>query len=427
MSYNDTLNDLYNLQWHGINPGLDRINRLLSALDHPQKRFPSIHIGGTNGKGSTAAMVASILRQAGYRVGLYTSPHLIDFSERMTVNGVPISPKEIVARAQQVKEESDLLLEPMTFFEFTTAMAFCYFADAKIDIGVIEVGLGGRFDATNVLTPQVTAITQIDLDHERYLGPTVLAIAKEKAGIIKEGVPVITGAIQPEVLAHFEAIARSKNAPLIRLGYEIAVTGEGPEAMRYENGGRTMRVCCPLPGRHQMRNTAVAIGIIEQLSAFPVSEQDILDGIRHVEWPGRLQTIQDRPRILLDGAHNPAGTQVLADFLMEVDPDRRGKHWLIVGVMRDKNIRELLAPLTAWPDEIVLTRPNIERAAETDQLLASLEQPLSTTVQPRVSDAIDYVKSKMGPEDTLVITGSLYTVGEALAHFKGVAVSPLRG
>ena len=407
MSYTETLDYLYRLQLHGIAPGLDRINQLLLHLSSPHNKFPSVHIGGTNGKGSTAAMVASILRQAGYRVGLYTSPHLIDFSERIQINGVPISQDEIIRLTEYLKEAVEQLSTHITFFEFTTAMAFCYFAESGIDIAVCEVGLGGRFDATNVLMPIVTAITTIDLDHERYLGSTIQEIAYEKAGIIKEGVPLVTGASQPEVLAYFEEVARSKSAPIFRLGHEIVVANAD----------------CPLLGDHQVRNAALAIGLIEHLP-FHVPKEKISEGIRLVEWPGRLQTIQTNPLILLDGAHNPSGARALASYLQKNTSGKpSGKKWLIVGIMRDKNIKEILAPLSEWADEVVFTRPNIERAATGAEISTSLPQ----TVIEKVPEAIQFVLSKITPNDTLVITGSLFTVADALAYFKGVSVAPIRG
>jgi dihydrofolate synthase/folylpolyglutamate synthase len=433
MSYTDALDYLYRLQWHGIQPGLERMERLLRIIDHPERKYRSVHIGGTNGKGSTAATVASILRRGGYRVGLYTSPHLIDFSERIRVSGKPIEPEQIVRLTnllrKRIEEKDPELTTALTFFEFTTAMAFLYFAETKVDIAVVEVGLGGRFDATNLLTPLVTAITHIDLDHERYLGATIVQIASEKAGIIKAGIPVVTGATQPEVLALFEQVAQSKGAPLLRLDHEIKVEGDRPERFLYR-GARERQVHSPLLGQHQVRNTAVALGVIEQLQSkgVPLSEEAILDGVLRVEWPGRLEVIRQRPLILLDGAHNPSGARALAEFLNRVDPARRGKHWMIAGIMRDKNIPDILAPLLPWADEIVLTRPDIERAAEPDLLVSSIQkQPPIQTVREQVPDAIGYVESLLRPEDTLIITGSLYTVGEAKAVYSGIVPSLLRG
>ncbi|MEK7703048.1 MAG: folylpolyglutamate synthase/dihydrofolate synthase family protein [Nitrospirota bacterium] len=425
-SYTNTLDYLYGLQLHGIKPGLDRIALLLSHLDAPHQKFPSVHIAGTNGKGSTAAITASILKKAGYRVGCYTSPHLIHFSERITINGVPISDDEIVRLTEVLKRQTDRLPIPITFFEFTTAMAFCYFAQESVEIAVIEVGLGGQFDATNVLTPQVTAITQIGMDHEEYLGNTLLAIAKEKAGIIKETVPVITGVTQPDVFACFEEIARAKNAPLIRLGDQILISGASPEDFVYQNGDKKMRLSCPLMGRHQMENAAIAIGMIEQLSHFKISERHIIEGVASVQWPGRLQMVQEKPKIILDGAHNPSGIAALVSFLEGGDLNRSGKHWLIVGIMRDKNLKEMLLPLAKWADQMILTAPSIERAAKATALALVLDSSIPHIIKETVAGAILFVLSKAASEDRVVITGSLYTVAEALAYFNETTVSPIR-
>lgn len=434
LPYEETIQYLYNLQLHGVQPGLERIRLLLSLLGNPQTRFPSVHIGGTNGKGSTCAMTASILQQAGYRVGLYTSPHLIDFSERITINGIPIPKESVVRGTDRLKGIIHKAEIRITFFELITALAFCYFAEAAVDIAVIEVGLGGRFDATNVLTPCVTAITQIDLDHERYLGTTVLNIANEKAGIIKEGTPVVTGAKQTEVLARFQAVADAHNAPLFQLGRDMTVLGEDPDAFLYR-GLSERTVHCPLLGKHQMDNAGIALKIIETLQPmhrltqrpFPVSENDIMEGMRRVQWQGRLQVIQSHPMILLDGAHNPSAANVLVGYLQDVDPYRSGRHIIIAGILQEKNLQEILSLITVWADEIVLTRPDISRAADPADLLALVKRPIVKTVQKTIAQAISSVEARMQSNDTLVITGSLYTVGEALAYFKGVALSPIRG
>jgi len=431
LHYEETIRYLYHLQFHGIQPGLDRTRLLLSLMGNPHSRFPSIHIGGTNGKGSTSAMVASILQQGGYRVGLYTSPHLIDFSERITINNIPIPTEEVIRLTDRLTSAVNTEKMQVTFFEFITAMAFCYFAD-RVDIAVIEVGLGGRFDATNVLMPLITAITQIGFDHEQYLGTTILEIAKEKAGIIKEGTPIITGAKQMEVLALFEQIAGAQHAPLFQLRRDMTVLKHGPDLLRY-HGISERIIPCPLLGKHQMDNAGVALRIIEAMqpsqcrTPFPVSENDIVEGMRQVKWPGRLQVIQADPMVLLDGAHNPSGASALADYLQEVDPSRFGRHFMIIGILREKNVREILSRITLWADEIVFSRPDIARAADPADLLALVERPILKTVQGTIVQAIAYAEARMKPEDTLVITGSLYTVSEALAYFKGVALSPVRG
>ena len=440
MPYAQALDYLYHLQWHGIHPGLDRMRRLLALVGHPEKQFRSVHIAGTNGKGSTAAMVASVLMRSGYRTGLYTSPHLIDFSERIRISGVPIPAAEIVrltGRLRGAVEAGAPGLEPeITFFEFTTALAFLYFAESKIDLAVVEVGMGGRFDATNLLAPLVAAIVQIDLDHERYLGSTVLEIAGEKGGIIKERTPVVTGASQPEVLSLFETIARSKGSPLIRLGHEISAEEpvsaglEGEPLQRFTYRGKKERqVEIALLGRHQIANAAVALGILEALQekGIPLAEESIARGMKEARWAGRLEVIQKRPLILLDGAHNRSGAKALGAFLAEIDPARKGKHWLIAGIMKDKNIPEIFGPLLPWADEVVLTRPDIERAADPALLAGALKEGTRSIRFDHLPDAIGHVESRLRPEDTLVITGSLYTVGEAKAFFSGTTPSLIRG
>lgn len=448
-TYSETIDCLYQMQRRVIRPGLARITSLLAHFDHPQQSFKAIHIAGTNGKGSTAAMVASILQEAGYRVGLYTSPHLLDFSERIQINRVPILHDEIVRLAERLrrklKRSSPRLAEKISFFEFTTGLAFLYFAEQGIDYAVVEVGLGGRFDATNVVHPLVSSITSIGLDHEQYLGSTLSEIAAEKAGIIKEGVPVVSAASQPEVISIIEEAARLKNAPLIEVGKEISATllsrqGSTPliNPMKIHYAGqREYFIELPLLGRHQVENAATSIGIIESLQAqgLHISEKDIVAGLKKVRISGRLEVMQRSPLILLDGAHNPAGARTLGDFLAEIDPERKGKHWLITGIMKDKQIEQMLSPLLSWSDAFIVTRPEIERAARPQEisgimaaLLAHQGRPdRSVTIKEYVPDAIDYALSRMNPEDTLVITGSFYTVGEARGALLGTAPSLIRG
>jgi dihydrofolate synthase/folylpolyglutamate synthase len=442
MSYTHALDYLYQLQWHGIHPGLERMKELLPLIGHPEKRFRSVHIGGTNGKGSTAAMVTSVLAHAGYKIGLYTSPHLIDFSERIRVSGIPIPAEEIVRLTERVREAMESgaphLTQEITFFEFTTALAFLYFAESDVDLAVVEVGMGGRFDATNLLTPLVSAITQIDLDHERYLGSSVLEIASEKAGIIKVKTPVVTGASQPEVLSLFEQIAGSREAPLIRLGHEMKAVHQSsssplekaPSQQFVYHGKRERVVELSLLGRHQIDNAAVSLAILEQLQEKGISmaEKDILKGMKKAKWEGRLEVVRRKPLILLDGAHNQSGAKALRLFLAGIDPDHLGKHWLITGIMRDKNITEILNELTPWADEVVLTRPHIERAADLDLLAASLKkETLCRARFNHLPEAIAYVESSIQPRDILAVTGSLYTVGEAKALFSGTTPSLIRG
>ena len=421
---------LARLQQHGVQPGLERMARLVERLGHPERRFPAVHIAGTNGKGSTAAMVASVLQRAGLSVGLYTSPHLIDLSERMHVNATPIAEADLDRLVRQVDDAVVQcgMADAITFFEVTTAAAFLYFAEQTVDIGVIEVGLGGRFDATNVVTPVVCAITTIDFDHEAYLGKTLTAIAFEKAGILKTGAPVVAGALSAEVAAEVERRAHEQSAPMVRLGREITVSGDRPERFIYHGTG-VREVSCPLAGKHQVHNAAVAIGIVEQLQSagWPIRERDLQEGIRETRWEGRLETLRTTPRILLDGAHNPAGALALSAALREVDPDRKGRHYLLFGAMQDKKICAMLAPLLGWADEVILTRPDMARAADPAAMAAFLPPDLPHQTYPSAPDAITATRARLADCDTLLIAGSLFLVGEAKAHFAGRAYSPLRG
>lgn len=432
MTYKDTIDYLYQLKWHGIRPGLARMASLLSPLGHPQEKFRSVHIGGTNGKGSTATMTASILEESGYRVGLYTSPHLIDFSERIGICGLPIPHDAIVQLTEKIRQtierQSPQLSTKITFFEFTTALAFLYFAEEAIDIAIIEVGMGGRFDATNHLQPLVTAITEIDLDHEHYLGRNLLEIATEKAGIIKKGVPLLTCSEQSEVSNLFKKVSQDKQAPLIRLGHEIqglpVQTQNRGQKMHY-HGLKDYLIDLPLLGRHQIKNASMAIGIVESLNeqGLSISESGIMKGIKNVRLAGRLEIVQNAPCIMLDVAHNSASANQLADYLQEGDNKKYDKRWLIIGIMEDKNIEAFLKPLLSCTDEVVLTRPEVERAAA-PEMIADIVNRLSktannrsnsiqVTIRNKVTEAIFYVKSHIKPHDRLIITGSFFTVGEA--------------
>lgn len=467
MTYTEAIHYLYQMQFHGIRPGLARMAALLAHFNHPERSFKSVHIAGTNGKGSTASMTAAVLQQAGYRVGLYTSPHLLDFSERIRINHVPIPHKETMRLTAGLKNKleatSPHLANKVTFFEFTTALAFLYFAEQAVDVAVVEVGLGGRFDATNVITPLVSAITNIDVDHTAYLGTTISEIAREKAGIIKEGVPVVSTASQPEVISIIEETAQSKKAPLAPVGRVILPSQPSVKhtktlltAMKVHYfGQQEYRIELPLLGKHQVNNTVTAMGILESLQSqgLHISEADIIEGIKKARIEGRLEVIQEDPLILLDGAHNAAGARALGAFLSDLDPDtlenesnthtlekgsstrHMGKHWLISGIMRDKQISEMMSPLLNWTDEFVFTHPDIERAADAAHIGSITEHLLNQqpgrrpliTLKNEVSDAVSYVKSQMNPQDVLVITGSFYTVGEAKGALTETPPSLIRG
>ncbi|MBI3610141.1 MAG: bifunctional folylpolyglutamate synthase/dihydrofolate synthase [Nitrospirae bacterium] len=433
LSYSKTINYLYSLQRHGIKLGLENIRRLMTALAEPHRRFRSVQIAGTNGKGSTAAMIAAVLEAAGYRTGLYTSPHLIDFTERIRVNGGPIPPDEAARLTERLRAAvADL---PLTFFEFTTAMAFQYFADSGVDFVVAEAGMGGRYDATNILTPLVSVITNIDFDHQAYLGDTLEMIATEKAGIIKPGIPVVTAADRPEALNVIRDVSRERNAPLYRVGAEVRVAGVSPQRFRYEGIQRSFAdLNCALLGRHQLLNAACALPALELLGRqeADIGEASIRRGLKTVRWEGRLEIVSPAdsgPTVILDGAHNPAGARTLRVFLEESRPSRPGRLILVLGILRDKDIDGILAELVPLADEMVVTRPQHERASTTEDLKRRLERyPARVTVREPVSEAVRYARSAAGTEDRICVTGSLYTIGEARSYLKGSAQpSTLRG
>ncbi len=424
---------LYSLQRHGIKLGLDTIQALLGAVNRPHECYPTLHIGGTNGKGSTAALAAAMLQSAGYRVGLYTSPHLVDFRERITVNGELIPEDVLVDATAHLRAVCPHEVSP-TFFEFTTAMALWYFAQCRVDVAVLEVGLGGRFDATNVVTPLVSCITTIALDHQEYLGSTIPAIAFEKAGIIKPRVPVVVGRVEAEAMVVISTAARERDAPVHVLGADFHMEGPVPAACSYHGLERTIRdLSCPLLGRHQLDNLACALAMMDVIRprGFSVDEQAARRGVTSVRWAGRLETVGERPKMVLDGAHNPAAARVLAEYLHAFKRGApRARVIVVVGMMRDKDHAGVLNTLVTVADEVVLTKPNLARAVELSQLTAAIV-PLSHG--PRVHQvadvgaAIRHAQALAGAEDLVLITGSLMLVGEAKAFLRGLPMSPLRG
>ncbi len=431
MSYESAIEFLYGLQKHGIKLGLDNMHLLASRLGEPQRHYRILHIGGTNGKGSTAAMAAAILQAAGYRVGLYTSPHLIDFRERIRVNGEPIGAAQVAELTEYLRSVVRGACSP-TFFEFTTAMALQHFADTAVDVAVLEVGMGGRYDATNIVEPLVAGITTVALDHEEYLGRTVDAIASEKAGIVKPGVPLIVGSMPTEALTVIETVASQRRAPMWRLNRDFRVEGKSPARFRYD--GITFcadELSCTLEGRHQMGNAACALAMIEAAGAsgLPVSEAAIRAGLRSVRWEGRLEVVEREPTVLLDGAHNPSAAEVLADYLAQHRCDHPGSRVILVlGMMRDKDHRGFLARLLPVVDEVVLTQADIARAACAEDLRRALADLVpSAHAVPLVADALVLAKRLAAAPDLICVTGSLMLVGDIKALLRGCWPSPLRG
>ncbi|NWF72164.1 MAG: bifunctional folylpolyglutamate synthase/dihydrofolate synthase [Nitrospirae bacterium] len=431
MTYASAVAYLYRLQKHGIKLGLATMMELMARLGMPHAQYRALHIAGTNGKGSTAAITAAVLQAAGYRVGLYTSPHLVEFRERIRVNGEMIDEFRVARLTEQIHALCGEDLSP-TFFEYTTAMAFQHFADSGVDVAVIEVGLGGRFDATNVVTPMASAVTTISFDHQEYLGSTLSSIAFEKAGIIKSGVPVVVGRLEDEAWRTIDQVARERQASVMRLDEDFRTEGETSGQFSYRSLNMQYDgLNCALEGRHQHDNAACALALLGAAASqgVTVTEEAVRAGLSLVDWAGRLEVVGQHPTILLDGAHNPAAATVLADYIRRSDRCRLLRPVvLVLGMMRDKNHRGFVEPLKDLVDEVVLTQPDLLRAASAQELRASLQGQLPQLhVVPSLNDAIALARQLATPDGLVCVTGSLMLVGECKAWFRGCGLSPLRG
>jgi dihydrofolate synthase / folylpolyglutamate synthase len=404
MNYPDSVQFLYALgnEIKSAKLGLERIRAVLEALGNPERAYRVVHVAGTNGKGSTCAMIEAGLRAAGVRTGLFTSPHLIEPTERIQIDGIPVSTADFERAfniVHETAEKLDLDCHP-TYFETVTAMAFWLFREKKIETAVIEVGLGGRLDSTNVVRPILTVITPIDFDHEAYLGHTIEAIASEKAGILKPGIPAVFAPQRPEAAKVLDARAAELHVPVTRAeDFEIR------DLHIDARGSRFSGIVCPLGGEHQVEN---AIAAVLALRALGVST----DGIQDARWPGRIEHVSPNPDIILDGAHNPAGARAVARYLKRFYGTRR--IWLVYGAMRDKAIEEVAGILFPIATELVLTAPGTPRALRPEALA---EFAGRGHIEPTVDAAIDYARTHAADEDVIVITGSLFVVGEARRLF----------
>lgn len=415
---------------------LEHMRVLLRALDHPERQFPGVMIAGTNGKGSTAATLASILQASGVRTGLYTSPHLIRINERIRINGEEITDDEFALlhdmvdrTAERLVGESELPWHP-SFFEMLTAIAFEYFSRKKVDVAVLEVGMGGRLDATNVIEPQISIITDISLDHQKFLGNTVTEIAREKAGIIRRGGVVVTLPQQPQandVIGNtiLDLDARAVSAvpfvPPVAPEYRLANSDSGLAVFRYplEVMGKRILVETPLVGRHQLRNVALAIAAAEELShrGFAITAESIERGIRETCWPGRFQVIppaNGAPEYVLDVAHNPAGAWALRSTLSGAYEDR--PLTFVFGAMRDKAISEIAEIVFPLAERVIATRAadNPRSATSTEIRKAAAHASVAIEEAPNVAAALERARISAGPNGVVVVTGSIYIVGEAM-------------
>ncbi len=415
---------MYDLRRFGIKPGLETIKSLLDRLGNPQDHFPAIHIAGTNGKGSIASSLAAILKRCGLKTGLYTSPHLIDFNERIRINGHPITNKQVLNAYQAVKNAAGDRNEA-TFFEYTTAMAFYEFNRQQVDCAVIETGMGGRLDATNVVNPLLSIISNIALEHQQYLGNNPADIATEKGGIIKFRKPVITGVRQKDALAVLQQLADQKKAPLYHLGDHFDVE-------KFENGSfdycgishRWKNVQTGLLGQHQIENAALVLAACELLLPWLKSFCELEDGILFSEgiqpaladhrWPGRLEWITGKPPILLDGAHNLNAAAELGQFLTEISVRRKCKIFLVTGILDDKPYDAMLRCWLPLCRRVIVTQSENERSVTPQKLYQSaITVVKDVTVIPNITDAVACAIETALPEDLICIAGSLYVIGEA--------------
>ena len=430
-SYEAARERLYELQQFGIHLGLDTISSLLSELGNPQERIPVLHVAGTNGKGSVAAVTASILQAAGIRVGLYTSPHLLDFSERIQVQGRCIPEDRVVALFNTIQALPSFTVPP-TFFEVATAMAFQYFAEERVDIAVLEVGLGGRFDATNVCRPIGTVITNISFDHEKHLGSSLEAIAFEKAGIVKRNVPLVMGPVNPSVAGVLEAQARQKQARTFRFGSEFRSRSRSSGAFDFIGMHHEFaNLHCALDGEHQTVNAACAVALLEAcvMPRIRISEQAVRQGLEQVSWPGRLERLRRHPEILCDGAHNPAAADCLKIHLQARLSEEQGcRLILMVGMMQEKNLSAFLKALAPLADVVILTRIHSSKSATVRALkeaLPGIDRPVYECDAPGV--AFDLATGLASDNDLICVTGSLFLVGHVKSLMMGKTYEPVLG
>jgi dihydrofolate synthase/folylpolyglutamate synthase len=412
---------LFGLEQFGIKLGLDSIRILLEALGHPQRSYPTIHIAGTNGKGSVAAMVERGLRDAGLRTGRYTSPHLADIEERFAIDGQPMPAAEfedVAGVVLRIVDDAiaggDLSVTP-TFFEVTTAIGFEAFRRAGVEAAVIEVGLGGRYDATNVVEPAVTAITTIDFDHERHLGTTLPAIAAEKAGIAKRGVPLVIGPMAEEAAAVIRAVAAGRGSPLMDAARDSTMTVRmvgGRAAVSMRTPVRSYpEVTLALAGRHQAANALVAVRVLEALdgAGIGVSPQSVRAGLTHAEWPARLEWLRlpDRGSLLIDAAHNPSGARALASYLEDAGV---GPLPMVVAAMQDKNVGAMIEALAPAASLWIATEAQNRRSRTARQLAEAIAAFSRTETRWHV-DPVDAVRDALAHHPRAAAAGSIYMVG----------------
>lgn len=419
MTYEEALSYIHSICWKGSKLGLDRTRELLGKLNDPQKELKFIHIAGTNGKGSTAAMLSSILEEAGYRVGLYTSPFINRFNERMQVNHQPIPDEELAALTEYVRPHADAMADSPTEFELITALAMVWFARQKCDIVVLEVGMGGELDSTNIIdVPEAAVIAAMGMDHVKELGPTMADIARAKAGIIKEGGRVVSYGGNSEADEVIAAVCRARNASLCQPDFSAIVPGDfGLEGQTFSyKGWRGLRI--PLVGAYQMNNAAVVLETVEVLRqrGWSVSDEAVRKGLADTRWPARFEVLRRDPVFIVDGGHNPHGIRATAESLSRLFPGR--KITFVTGVMADKDVEHILGLIVPLAEQFFTVRPDNPRAMDAGELAARIEaMGAKATACASVQDGVDRAIQAEGPHGVACALGSLYMSGEVRSCF----------
>lgn len=444
----ETLQFIHGLNRFGTKLGLANITNLLELLGNPHEDLKIIHVAGTNGKGSTCAMIDSILREEGYNVGLFTSPYLEVFNERMRVNGENISDKDLIRITNKVKEKVLYMREQNigspTEFEVVTAIGFCYFKEQGVDFTILEVGMGGRLDATNVVTPMVSVITPISFDHQQYLGASLADIAREKCGIIKPDVPVVSGTQASEALEVIVNTSKAKGCTIIVLDESGHYTIEDKrityEIISQDKNGSTFLVKTPyaiyknlkigLLGTHQVQNAATAVGTIDVLRALDIkiTERSLYRGLEKARWAGRFEILQTNPLIIIDGAHNIAGIKSLKDTICKHYSGKR--EILVLGMLKDKDYNVMIKEIAPLSDTIITTVPENPRALTAKELAEAIlkhKDPNTTTIyeKPEIADAIKLAYDLAGPDDIVIFAGSLYMIGTVRHLIKTNAIKQI--